>query len=101
MKFPENVKDAMDQLDLHVIENLMPPPHYKYRLNALMAQKLKEWDVGKTGKLPVLELSFTADSVKPSVNPNRKVAILKRTGLAIQYDEPTFNKFIGISNERD
>lgn len=96
MKFPESIPDAVDQLDQHVMENLMPPPHYKYRLNALMADKLKEWDIGKIGKLPILTLYYTPDSVKPSVDPNREFALLKKTGLTIQYDQRVFNKFIGI-----
>jgi len=96
MNFPININDALDQLDLYVMENLMPPPHYKYRLNALMSQQLLMWDVGKTGNIPVLEIRHFRETVKPSLDPNRKTAFLERTGLYVQYNEQEFNKFLGI-----
>lgn len=99
MNFPSSIEDALDQIDVYVIENLMPPPHYKYRLNALMSQQLLQWDVGKTNKIPELTIHLFRESIKPSVDPNRKIATLKRTGLMVEYNKPEFNKFIGISNE--
>ncbi|MGV8130485.1 MAG: hypothetical protein ACP5N7_00100 [Candidatus Pacearchaeota archaeon] len=95
MSFPTSTKEALNELDIYVIENLMPPPHYKYRLNALMSQKLQEWNVDKSKPLPVIEIYWSVDSIKIK-DPNFIVDKLPRTGITIRFNELDMKRFLHL-----
>lgn len=92
---PTNLNEAFDALDTYVIENLMPPPHYKYRLNALMSQKLLSWDIENKGEIPVLQIHFPNANVTAEQKELGYVK-LSQTHLQLTFDSSKVSKFLKL-----
>jgi hypothetical protein len=93
MEFPKTLSEAIAQIDEHVAENLMPPPHYKYRLTALIVDKLKSWDVTNTGKFPIITVYYPNQHVPSTLNA---VHTLPTTKLQIEFDANEMKKFLHV-----
>ncbi len=92
--FPNTLEDALEQIDEHIITNLMPPPHYKYRLNSLIVDKLRTWDVASTNQFPLITVFYPHQTAPTSIDPNLVARQLPNTKLILQFKLSEMKKFI-------
>jgi hypothetical protein len=100
--FPKTTSEAIDQINQHILDNLMPPPHYKYRLSALASDKLKslQFNEGQQG-WPTIRIYYSPESAAGHLEKGESAKTYPNSGLTYIWNNGELAKFILTVNEQE
>jgi hypothetical protein len=97
MNFPSSISNAVAQIEKYILEHIMQPPHYKYRLNSLAYDCMKQWDVADIGNIPILKIFYKDED--PKINKGEAGISFGDTGLTFVYNIQEFMTFLHLDKQ--